>query len=698
MDSNPSDKHLDTDIRTVPLRHGFKALGTADFILVSPENVDQLDRTSLKTGIRPREARRGSTFGSLVHVRHELVLEQLLQSQESIREEMVAITHLLRALLAVQVRHDSLVLHVPRQLAHVAYPRISTRRRVEKRRIIPRKTILSTLENLDRDLSDGEFNVLLDGLMQPSEVEEVYHEYEYDQDDFLQQEVHRPIHVTSNQEEFNEFLRASSESETAEQYYEQDQYDSNISYDYYDDEPLDELWDEASLTDTAVGELTKDEILHADKGDAEMSVTDPEDGFSFGLASSKEKHVLNDDASEKVPETSSRRNENSAANGPRDSITRVSTSAPRRPPPPPPPPRDHSTKGQSFWRNDENGRRPPTDARVRTANEALKKRPPPPPPPPRVPPHPDRMTPLPPLSKLSPEVVYEHEESEWSDQSDDLDPDELRLLEDTAINEIDDRVRDKDEEFEDYEDSIDEVDLRILQLSRWMPSHGRKRSRWMMPFVGRKKQIVDDEEKEDLLVDEAVYLDKALFDAMSTDDFTDIEEDAPSLAASLIEDEESSEESSEDEMILGESAVTDLPGYTESHFGGPKLNSNAPLAQHGNDHFRLVPPPPPPPRPPPRQVSEHYATKMHSVMQRPHVQQAVQPQLASATGQSTHYQVYPPYSSQQHELHDRRTSRAPASHSPHGTGYPNTHTNPPSHNSRDTRHPNADEEKSPYKR
>jgi hypothetical protein len=648
-----------------------------------------------------------ATLGSLVNVRHELVvLEQVLQSQESIREEMVAIAQLLRALLTVQqqqVCHDSsLVLHVPQHLAQniiiataAAAPRIIARRRrrVEKTRIIPRRTILSTLDNLDRDLSDSEFNVLLHGLMtQPSEAEEVYHEYEYDQEDFLPQGLVPPsIHVTSNQEEFNEFLRETSDSETAEQYYEQDQYDPDFSYDYYDDEPLDELWDEDSLTDMAVGELTKGDILHSDKEAVERSVRDRDDGSPFEQAC-RENHVPNDNLREDALETPGRLNESSAANGPKDSIIRASTSASQRPPPPPPP-RHHSTKGHTHWRTDATPIRPadhctlPTGARVRTTGEGLKK--PPPPPPPRVSPHPYRKTPLPPISKLSPELVYEHEESEWSDHSDDLDQVEARLLEDAAINEMDDRIRDEEGKFEDTEDSIDEDDFRILQLSRWTPSDGGKSSRWM-PFVGRTKQSFDEEEEGDLFVDEAVYLDETLYDAMTSDDFTDIEGETPYLTGSLVENEESSE----DEMILGEPAVTDMPGYTGNHFGGPKLNSNAPLAQHGNGHLRsLPPPPPPPPRPPPRQVSVHNASKMHSAMQRPHVQPAFHPQLAMATGQSM-----PPYLSQQHELHDRRTSRAPAIHSPYRTGYPNTHANPPSHNARDTRHPNADAEKSQYKR
>lgn len=77
-----------------------------------------------------------------------------------------------------------------------------------------------------------------------------------------------------------------------EPYLEQDQYNSELYYDYYDDEPLEELWDEDSLTDMAVDELTENEIIRPSKEVGEASTTDPEAGFAFELAPKpREMHI-----------------------------------------------------------------------------------------------------------------------------------------------------------------------------------------------------------------------------------------------------------------------------------------------------------------------------------------------------------------------------------------------------------------------
>ncbi len=163
-----------------PLSKDRTSVGNDILFLVPPR--DELDRISLQTALSARP-KKEHDFGNLVQLRQHLAIEKLLLSQQSVKEQMAAVTSLLQELVRQQQeKNDMLVVYNPRAVASIPPKRI--RRRVEKVRKIPRQTILSFLEEeaLDRDLSDGEFETLIEGLREPSEVEEIYHEYEYDEE------------------------------------------------------------------------------------------------------------------------------------------------------------------------------------------------------------------------------------------------------------------------------------------------------------------------------------------------------------------------------------------------------------------------------------------------------------------------------------------------------------------------------------
>jgi len=535
-------------------------IGSDVLFLVPPK--DELDRISLKTALSGRP-KREQAFTNLIQLRQHLAIEQILASQQTLQEQMIAITELLRELLVQQQSHDSLVLHVPRQITAIAPRRI--RRRVEKVRRVPRKTILSLLEELDRDLSDGEFDTLIQGLHEPSEVEEIYHEYEYDEEYPWHDDVSQTSHVTPNAEEVNAFLRESSESEAWHSAAEVgNAYDSDVYYDgeYYDMEPLeDELLAAWSASDAAAA---SDEL--SDEGEAslidekeEESVTDIE--ATAPVIGNADADRDGGDVEEFMdalsPPEAVRRHERESQHSKARSNSAIYRPHAQQPPPPP----RRKNQGQSGLRRAAT----PTPPRVSTRRaNGLRQQPPPPPPPVRV----------------NVSAMHHIDELESYDESDDLNEDELQLLEETAINtEGLAMMRGDDDNVDDYDDAVDEEDLRILQLSRWIPS-------------GRKNRRTMDSSDDDIFLDDDVFLDDATNDDAATEDFTDIdfEETIQSTTATVLDD--IIEESSEEEMLLGDSAVSDTVPQDISSESGQRL------------------PPPPPPRPPPRPPIVHGASSV----------------------------------------------------------------------------------------
>lgn len=485
-----------------------------------------------------------------------MALEQLLLSQQSAKEQMAAITGLLQVLLAQQQNSDSLVVYSPRTVTGIPPKRVR-RRRVEKVRKIPRQTILSSLQELDRDLSDGEFETLIEGLRDPSEVEEIYHEYEYDEE-----EVHsQASSMTPNAEEMNAFLRESSESEslypplTANSFY-----DSDVYYgDYYDMEPIeDELLAAWSVSDYSA--VTSDEESHRNRVeesvDAVKATTSCE-GHENADCDTTVSTFADDATSASFDSEIGRRYSEGRqnVNAPTEATTPRDTSPLQQQPPPPP---RRPATSQNVKKLHVAGRMESRES-TRWASEGLRQ---PPPPPPRRPVEQPR-----PSIRIRPEISTDIEPE--LGESEDFDEVELQLLEETAIDEglgiTDDEENDN---VGDYDDDIDENDLRILQLSQWNS------------FIGKKKRNIVD--MDDVVVADDVLLDHASDDdIITTDDFTDFdfatENESPLLVTPLGV---ITEESSEDEMHLGESAVTHAV---------PTLG-----------HL----PPPPPPRPPPRHPIE----------------------------------------------------------------------------------------------
>ena len=240
------------------------SVGNDVLFLVPPK--DELNRISLQTVLSAR-SKKEQIFANVIQLRQHMAIEQLLLSQQSVKEQMAAVTSLLQELVRQQQEtNDSLVVYAPRTIASIPPRRI--RRRVEKVRTIPRQTILSSLEEeaLDRDLSDGEFDTLIEGLREPSEVEEIYHEYEYDEEyPWQEDEVHSQStsSMTPNAEDVNAFLRESSGSEslyppmTATNAYDSDGYYD----DYYDMEPIDDellaAWGTVSDFASASGDVVE---------------------------------------------------------------------------------------------------------------------------------------------------------------------------------------------------------------------------------------------------------------------------------------------------------------------------------------------------------------------------------------------------------------------------------------------------------
>ena len=197
------------------------------------------------------------------------------------------------------------------------------------------------------------------------------------------------------------------------------------------------------------------------------------------------------------------------------------------------------------------------------------------------------------LASAMPELV---------DDSEDLDDEEVRLLKETVFDEQQ-GIADTAEMEEHYDDDIDEKDLRILQFSRWIPFSGRKK---------RKIQFEDD-----FVVDDDVLLDEIPYDDATTDDFTDFDLDThenESSSSPVTQLDVLVEESSEDEMLLGESAVT-----------------------HTMPSLRQVPPPPP--RPPPRPANIG-ATNMHTATRQQQQQPGAHFQHAGSTNASNQYSAY----------------------------------------------------------
>ena len=531
--------------------------GSDILFLVPPK--DELNRISLQTALSGRPQRdEQMNFSNLIQFRQQhMAMEKLLVSQHFVQKEMIAIAGLLRELLAQQQKSkDALVVHVPRPMITTIPPR-KARRRVEKVRKVPRKTILSSIEELDHDLSDGEFDMLLHGLHQPSEVEEVYHEYEYDEEYPWHNEVqsHATL-MTPNAEEVNAFLRESSESDSWQSVAEaSNRYDSDIYYDdYYDEEPLEEFlkaWS-GSDADASMSALSEEgePSSHLDEGKEDVATSSetlvsPARDIDAGSATNRA--VFVDNASLVQLATEHQESQPEQAKGTKASSARSQLR--QLHPPPPPPRRFRKSQRQSGMPHATD--QTPSFVSTPRANEGGQRQPPPPPPRPQPPPvhiHPMQS------STRDPVFDYSYDE-EQMDLSDDFDEVELRLLEETAVD-----VHD----FEDYDDTVDEDDLRILQLSRW-PS-----------FAGRKEGGKLENE-DDLVVDDDVYLDGTAGEDVATDDFTDFEQAEPlseSLPSGTVLDG-IVEEPSEDEMLLGESAVAEsFPSYG-----------------------LLRPPPPPPPRP-----------------------------------------------------------------------------------------------------
>jgi hypothetical protein len=539
-----------------PLSKDRTSVGNDILFLVPPR--DELDRISLQTALSARP-KKEHDFGNLVQLRQHLAIEKLLLSQQSVKEQMAAVTSLLQELVRQQQeKNDMLVVYDPRAVASIPPKRI--RRRVEKVRKIPRQTILSFLEEeaLDRDLSDGEFETLIEGLREPSEVEEIYHEYEYDEEyPWQDDESHSQstASMTPNAEDVNAFLQESSESEslypplTAANVFDSEGYYD----DYYDMEPIDDellgAWGAASDFVS-----TSDDV---EPGDAMES-----SGGSMAAAYHKGKIDF-------VAET---------------------TKSLRGKEPPPPPHRKVSSQRESKIPD------PPVEktprASIRQANQGLGQPPPPRPPPVRI--KQEKLV------SVMRELVYD---------SEDLDDEEVRLLKETAFDE-EESIMDTEEMDEDFDDEVDEKDLKILQFSRWIP------------FSGRKKRKIHYE--DDFVVDDDVLLDEVPYDEATTDDFTDFDLDmkekkTPSPVTSL---DILAEESSEDEMLLGESAVT-----------------------HAMPSLRRDPPPPPPPRPPPRPAivgAANMFTATRQQQQPPvaHFQQAVNTNTSNQY--SAHTEQIPP--------------------------------------------------------
>jgi hypothetical protein len=520
-----------------PLSKARTSVGNDILFLVPPR--DELDRISLQTALSARP-KKEQDFGNLVQLRQHLAIEKLLLSQQSVKEQMAAVTTLLQELVRQQhEKNDMLVVYDPRAVASIPPKRI--RRRVEKVRTIPRQTILSFLEEeaLDRDLSDGEFETLIEGLREPSEVEEIYHEYEYDEEYPWQDDgshSQSTASMTPNAEDVNAFLQESSESEslypplTATNVFDSEGYYD----DYYDMEPIDdELLGAWGVANDFVS--TSDEVEPGDAMEAS--------GGSMAAAYHKGKIDFADETTKSL----------------------------RGKEPPPAPHRKVSSQRESKTTDPLVEKTP--RARCRQANQGLGQPPPPRPPPVRI--IQEKLV------SVMPELV---------DDSEDLDDEEVRLLEETAFDK-EESTRDTEEMDEDFDDEVDEKDLKILQFSRWIP------------FSDRKKGTIHYE--DDFVVDDDVLLDEVPCDDATTDDFTDFYLDmkkkktsSPVTSLDIL-----AEESSEDEMLLGESAVThEMPSFRRD--------------------------PPPPPRPPPRPAiigaTNMYTTTRHQ-QQQPvaHFQQAV---------------------------------------------------------------------------
>lgn len=548
-----------------------KATVGSDVLFLVPPKAE-LDRISLQTALSRPNKKEQVLFSNLIQLRQHMAIEQLLASQQSVKEQMVAITKLLQELVAQQ-SHDALVPHVPRQVAFIA-PRV-IRRRVSKTRKVPRKTILSSLQELDRDLSDTEFDALIQDLQDPSEVEEIYHEYEYEEE-YPWQEDDRyshasSSHMTPNSEELNAFLRESSESSESWHSALEDAnvYGSEMYYegDYYDLEPLEEeslaAWaisDYDASSDEQLDEASPARVLESD--DVTIATTVPIDVSDDENREEDGSFLVADSAPVAPSETMERHQERSGdvpANEEAPKVIGARVQQQQKQPPPPPPRRSV-----------------PSQSRSRASAlqvHKLQRQPPPPPPPP------GRKTSV--HASITPYHAVNYSETEpvlEEDESEDLDEVELQLLEETAIDDGVYETAQYDKEFlDDEDDTVDENDLKILQLSRWTP------------FSRRNKHEIDE---DDLFVDDDVLLDDALDCDVTSDDFTDdfeledrvLSPTPTGLALETIIEESSSDE----EMLLGESAVTEtVPQYGTSQLG------------------QLPPPPPPPPRPPPRPPIEH---------------------------------------------------------------------------------------------
>ena len=659
-----SESASNVDHRTTPRRsfstrqhqqqHGMPQY---DYMLVPPD--EALDRMSSRTGLsgpKKLKSRRDDMF-YLVQPNSHTVINDFMASQKAIRDQMVCIEGLLRDLVARR-QEDALVVHTPRQILRL-------RKRVTKVRTVPRRTILSCMENLDRDLSNDEFHALLQDLQQPSEVEEEYSAYEYDEEDVwsIRDEDVKPIRRT-NDDDVNAFLSESSVPKSWT-FAVEDEYDSDLYYDdYYDIEPFD---DELAFEEEShrVAVLSDQEIHHSDQEPTlESAVLNAKQKVGERVDYDA-KETMHNDAFHNIADNQ-RRTATSQSLATEERFVDVSRLGIPWPPPPPfPPP---PIKSESSLKNQPTSQRswasrasksPARTSRVWQSTEGLFR---PPPPPPQAPPIDGHQH----LGGANQDM---DSDETMSDVSEPLDEDELRLLEETVVSDFEGQ-RFQIDGSNDDEDSIDENDFRILQLSRWSPLSGRKR-----PSL-----------EEDLL-DEDVYSEEAIDEEVTTDDFTDVESAPPSSMTSLVGAEvSSSEEEEEESMALGESAVNEIPAMAESHYGGPHLNLETLRPVYGSGQLGVLPPPPQLPPPPPRPPVPFDAPQIHVGLQQPpghDIQPPNQPHLVRVTRYaSTQYQIYTREPPQQYQPQYRVATPDPPGSTPSAAG----RTGPSSHMFRE--HPN----------
>jgi hypothetical protein len=228
----------------------------------------------------------------------DIPFEDMLESSSSIAKDNMEpvlvhddearfLHHFLFSWLALSIlrdQHDAPKTRIPRMV----------RRKVTKTRSLPRRTLLSDLE--DWDLNDDEFDLLLMDLKLPSMVEEEYSVYEYDAMeemgddlelslplDILEQETYTP--VTDDDEETNAFLKASSAPESWHVVFgelEENEFDSccdddpetNVAADYHG-ESSDDDW--ANPDEVAQVVLSRD-------ADHQNSPIDTESSMYIGTA------------------------------------------------------------------------------------------------------------------------------------------------------------------------------------------------------------------------------------------------------------------------------------------------------------------------------------------------------------------------------------------------------------------------------